>query len=537
MCTGDSRAFSSVAEALRTANATMDYLNSPAADLDAAACGQVLTSLGEIRAKFTAAHARVLSRFDAAGAHDADGYGTSAAWLAAMTRMTQRDAKAAVREMRALGRHRPLEGALARGEISASWASQILDWIKKLPGQLRDDTVAVAGIAAILVRAAVSGASLDDLAAILARAVALWQAEHPDPDRDDGFDDRYVQVGSTFGGAGTIRGNLTPECTAAVQAVLEALGKKAGPEDTRTEGQRFHDALQLGCELLVRAKMVPDRAGADTHVAVHIPLSQLRQLPGASAIEEAWIGGWPGEPGYLAGRDAEAAACDALTIPVVTGHADMTVIDKILALALAAAGHGDDGAAGDPAGDPDDNGDCDRAAASPGRAGRAGRLAARHRARARARAPQLSPEAAHALRYAIAWLAIDFVSGPGGVASALRTGLLEPPFSTPSLPLDIGYSDTIPAHIRRAVLLRDKRCAWPRCGRPAAWCDVHHLRHKADGGETSAGACVLLCQFHHDICIHRDGWKLILHPDGTTTAHGPHGQVLHSHSPPTTQAA
>jgi hypothetical protein len=39
-----------------------------------------------------------------------------------------------------------------------------------------------------------------------------------------------------------IRGNLTPQCAA---AVLEALGKKAGPEDDRTEGKRFHDALQL----------------------------------------------------------------------------------------------------------------------------------------------------------------------------------------------------------------------------------------------------------------------------------------------------
>ena len=44
-----------------------------------------------------------------------------------------------------------------------------------------------------------------------------------------------------------IRGDLTPECAAAVRAVLEALGKKAGPEDDRTDGQRFHDALQLAC--------------------------------------------------------------------------------------------------------------------------------------------------------------------------------------------------------------------------------------------------------------------------------------------------
>jgi hypothetical protein len=49
------------------------------------------------------------------------------------------------------------------------------------------------------------------------------------------------------------RGNLTPECAAAVRAVTEALGKKAGPEDGRTEPRRFHDALQLACAPLPRA--------------------------------------------------------------------------------------------------------------------------------------------------------------------------------------------------------------------------------------------------------------------------------------------
>ena len=64
--------------------------------------------------------------------------------------------------------------------------------------------------------------------------------------------DRYLQLGTMFGDAGVIRGDLTPGCNAAVRAVLEALGKKAGPEDDRTEGQRFHDALQLACALLPR---------------------------------------------------------------------------------------------------------------------------------------------------------------------------------------------------------------------------------------------------------------------------------------------
>ena len=542
MCTADGRVFGSVAEALRMTRAGLDYLNGPGAgELDAAACGAVLRSLGEIEATFTAAHASVLARFDAADAHDSDGYGTSASWLMAMADMTRPDAKTKVWRMRLLRGHPAMAGALADADMSKSQALAIAKWTKKLPAELRAETIR------ILVQAATAGASLDDLRIIAAVAEQRWRASRPDGD-DDGFDDRYVQAGTTFGGAGIIRGNLTPECAAAVQAVLEALGKKAGPEDTRTEGQRFHDALQAGCELLIGAKMVPDRAGADTHVAVHIPFPELRQRPGAPEAEEVWLRGTAGEPGYLTGKDAEAAGCDAVAEPVVTGHADMRVVDKIIAVALAAAGitldgagQASDGDDRDEASGPDDS---DHDDAGPddtsddghrswGIAGGGPRAASRARSRARER---FTPDAMQALRYAIARLAIDFVSGPAGIAAWLRTTLLAPPYSTPSLPLDIGYSDSIPASIRRAVQLRDRGCAWPRCGRPAAWCDVHHLQHKADGGKTSVGNCVLLCQFHHDICIHRRGWRLVLHPDGTTTAYGPDGQVLHSHSPPTLRA-
>ena len=450
----------------------------------------------------------------------------------AMTDMTRPDARTKVRRMRLLRDHPEMAGALAGADISKSQALAIAKWTRKLPAELRAETIT------ILVQAATAGASLDDLRMIAGVALERWRASRPDAD-EDGFDDRYVQAGTTFGGAGVIRGNLTPECAAAVQAVLEALGKKAGAEDTRTEGQRFHDALQAGCELLIGAKMVPDRAGADTHVAVHIPFPELRQRPGAPEAEEVWLRGTAGEPGYLTGKDAEAAACERgrrtggdrarrhaggrqdhrasrwprpaspWTAPTRTRPATATMTTTRART---------------------DSGEGHR---SWGIAGGGPRAASRARSRARER---FTPDAMQALRYAIARLAIDFVSGPAGIAAWLRTTLLAPPYNTPSLPLDIGYSDSIPASIRRAVLLRDRGCAWPRCGRPAAWCDVHHLQHKKDGGKTSVTDCVLLCQFHHDVCIHRRGWRLVLHPDGTTTAYGPDGQVLHSHSPPTLRA-
>ena len=68
------------------------------------------------------------------------------------------------------------------------------------------------------------------------------------------------------------------------------------------------------------------------------------------------------------------------------------------------------------------------------------------------------------LRHAIIGKAVDLVSGPGGLASFLRTRLLGARLAGPSLPLDVGHSAEIPAAIRRAkVILRDQHCRWA-CG-------------------------------------------------------------------------
>jgi len=56
--------------------------------------------------------------------------------------------------------------------------------------------------------------------------------------------------------------------------------------------------------------------------------------------------------------------------------------------------------------------------------------------------------------------AVDLVSGPGGLASFLRTRQLGARLAGPSLPLDVGQGADIPAAIRRAVVLRDQGCRW-----------------------------------------------------------------------------
>ena len=109
------------------------YLNSPAAaDLDGAARGEALEALGAITSLLGAAANGLLRRFDADDGHDADGYASAAAWLAAKNHLGRKDAKAAVRQMRLLARHPLLDAATAAGAITVSWAKEIAAWTGRI---------------------------------------------------------------------------------------------------------------------------------------------------------------------------------------------------------------------------------------------------------------------------------------------------------------------------------------------------------------------------------------------------------------------
>jgi hypothetical protein len=73
-------------------------------------------------------------------------------------------------------------------------------------------------------------------------------------------------------------------------------------------------------------------------------------------------------------------------------------------------------------------------------------------------------------------------------------------------PLDVGRKHRLvtPAQ-RRALVLRDKGCAFPECERPAKQCHAHHIRHWSNGGPTDLNNLVLLCGQHHRL-VHHSGW-------------------------------
>ncbi|MEJ3742285.1 DUF222 domain-containing protein [Actinomycetes bacterium KLBMP 9797] len=88
--------------------------------------------------------------------------------------------------------------------------------------------------------------------------------------------------------------------------------------------------------------------------------------------------------------------------------------------------------------------------------------------------------------------------------------------------LDAGRSRRLfDGPLRRAIIVRDRGCAFPGCDRPAKWTDCHHIVHWADGGSTSLDNGVLLCRSHHRL-IHRGDWQVRIAADGLPEFIPPH---------------
>ncbi|MEU7750573.1 DUF222 domain-containing protein [Micromonospora sp. NPDC049171] len=97
---------------------------------------------------------------------------------------------------------------------------------------------------------------------------------------------------------------------------------------------------------------------------------------------------------------------------------------------------------------------------------------------------------------------------------ACDAAILPAVLGSASQPLDLARQRRlITGPLRRALVLRDRGCAFPGCDRPPRWCDAHHIHHWADGGTTTLTNAVLLCGHHHRHLHHSD-WTVRLGGDG-----------------------
>jgi len=434
-------------EALEKLQSLAGYL----ADLDAASLpaeelGRYIRELVQADAVLTAALAPMLAAYDAQDGHLADGQRSLGTWLVHMARVTRAQA-AQYKAMRALYHdHQPLLAGLRTRALTKSVALQLAQWTRAIPAEFRGQAEE------ILVAAARAGADLRALAQICAEIRS--RTVPPDPDGHDPALDRALFLDTTLDGAGVLRGDLTPECAALVQAVLDALSAPAGAGDLRTRPQRHHDALAEAMKRLLASNLLPARAGQPVKALVHMSFADLRDLDVDSKLQEAWITGYrarwaaqraaasvsTGDGGaWLEGDAARRVACDAIIVPVVTADVDPGAVEVLIGLCVQydrlrghagpvqdtaqAAGAGDSTVT--PAGS--DHGP----AAQTVQAGQAGQAGQTGQA---ARAAQVLAMLEHQILATV----LQIVSGPGGVASFLRRNLLGQGLNGPSLPLDVG---------------------------------------------------------------------------------------------------
>jgi len=224
--------------------------------------------------------------------------------------------------------------------LTKSVALQLAKWTCPIPDDCRDKAEE------ILVAAARAGADLRSLAAICAE-IRYQTAEHDPDDEKDKDLDRGVSFDTTFDGAGVIHGDLTPECAAMVQAVLDALSAPEGGGDLRTRPQRYHDAVAEAMKRLLASDLLPQRAGQPVKALVHVSFAELCAMDTDSALQDMWIAEYrarwaahraaasvsTGDGGaWLDGDAARAIAHDAMVVPVVTGDVDADAVEDLIAL-------------------------------------------------------------------------------------------------------------------------------------------------------------------------------------------------------------
>jgi hypothetical protein len=270
-------------EALEMLTSAMGYLAvADATAMTAEEQARCLRVLERATSTGTVARTSVLSAFASGQGYSADADYSPRAWLIHKTGVTKGAAVSYTAWVRRAGDHPRVFAALAAGDLPESVARVLCQWTSRLPQDERDAADDK------LVAAALAGMSLAELAGLFGEIYEQSRSASPDQDTGETFEDRAVRLITTFQGAGVLSGDLTPECAEAVAAVLDALSAPVGAEDTRSQPQRYHDALKEALRRLVAAGLLPERAGQPVKIWAHISLADLLRLDGSSALLEEW---------------------------------------------------------------------------------------------------------------------------------------------------------------------------------------------------------------------------------------------------------
>ncbi|MBQ0993180.1 DUF222 domain-containing protein [Micromonospora sp. H61] len=360
-----------------------------------------LDAAHRLEQRLAAVKLALVRELDGRGTPRAQGVSCTGVWLRERLRLTVPAARRLVDLSTALDTGNPgIRQALADGAISLDQARVIADTLDTV-NRSADAETADKAVGVLVGWAAqfdpthlrkLGTRILDHVAPDIADAAtqAALDAEHRRATRD-----RHLTLSEQTDGRLRLTGTLDTETAGLLRAAIDPLTAPSGPDDTRSPGQRRHDALADICRLALRTGELPDSGGDSAQIVITTNYDGLTRQLSTGALDI----GLELTPGTV-----RRLACDAAILPAVLGGTGQ-VLDV----------------------------------------GRQRRL----------------------------------ITGP----------------------------------LRRALVIRDRGCAFPGCDRPPRWCHAHHIHHWADGGTTNLDNAVLLCGHHHRH-VHQADWVVRLGDDG-----------------------
>ncbi len=259
---------------------------------------RLLTVQSQIR-RLQAVHAMDVREFERRDVAVLDGAGSVTSWLQARSNTSRADAAAA----RALGRaaeRLPVMGAaLAAGEISPAHLQILAAATRRLDPE----------------RVAADEKQLTDLARefdprtfgiCVQRWVAVAFPDRHERDTERQYDSRWVRLAETINGMVSINGMLDPETARPLLLALDALARKAGASDERTQGQRNADALADLARIALNSDQLPVTGGNRPSVTVRVREETLHAGGATPTPPASYPDGTPLPPARL-----RQTCCDA----------------------------------------------------------------------------------------------------------------------------------------------------------------------------------------------------------------------------------
>ncbi len=291
----------------RLESAVDSAVRSAVADLPDQALHEEALAIGRQIRRLEAARAERVRQIELRASHVDEAAGTVSSWLQARSNL----GKHAAEEIRALGRDGErlpvMAAALADGDVTPAHVQVLASATRRLDPE----------------RVAADEKMLTDLARefdpktfrmLVQRWVAVAFPDRHERDTEKQYESRWVRLAETIGGMVSINGMLDPETARPLLLAMDALAKKAGASDDRTQGQRNADAIADLARIAINADQLPVTGGSRPTVNVTVREETLRGFPCPTHNPAVYDDGTP-----LPISRMHQTCCDARYARVVLG--------------------------------------------------------------------------------------------------------------------------------------------------------------------------------------------------------------------------